>query len=384
MKRLIMLTTLAAVCVFCSGTALAELGWGGGVWPNSGANVVPTGPVDVYGQVFKDGVTPGAGQGPDIEATLTYLTDVGGPYVVVMTYQGEAGNNDEYTGQIAQAHLAGATWVESAVDFHDLTDDTWWIAAADQNGTPGPQLYNVTNVLPNDVEVTFTLCMSGEVTSGPPCVIGSAAEIGSWGTGVIMTQDLVEPDLYAVTVTFLAGGNPSFEYKFKKDACATWEGAPNRPVTLPNDGTTAVTLAADSWNNLPMGCGMGNILQEDFSLCIQVCMEGIENTGAVCVTGNNDELTNWGNGAHMYPVGPNLYQYCLSFEAGIAIPLTIEYKFRKDGCETWESVPNRTFVVDNGLGPEETAMYSWDDQPADCVPVPVEPASWGTVKSLYR
>ncbi len=31
------------------------------------------------------------------------------------------------------------------------------------------------------------------------------------------------------------------------------------------DGTTAVTLNADSWNNLPMGCGLEEFLLEKIS-----------------------------------------------------------------------------------------------------------------------
>ncbi len=53
-----------------------------------------------------------------------------------------------------------------------------------------------------------------------------------------------------------AGGNPSFEYKYRKDGCSTWESVGNRLVTLPTDGTLlsldrlSGLVASDQANNL--------------------------------------------------------------------------------------------------------------------------------------
>jgi hypothetical protein len=218
----------------------------------------------------------------------------------------------------------------------------------------------VTNVLPVDVNVTFKLCMSGEPTSGAPCVIGSAPEIGSWGSGVMMTS--LGGDLYEVVVTFLAGHNPYFEYKFKKDGCSNWEGASNRIVTLPTDGTTSVVLGIDSWNNLPIGCGVGEVLVGERTVCLQVCLDGVDNTGGVCAIGSVPQLSNWGAGVPAVQVGPGLYQTCIVFPAGMAIPLVVEYKFKKDDCGTWESVGNRSFVVDNAMPSEQTLTSNWGRQ----------------------
>lgn len=378
------LFTLAAVVVLAcfAGNALAVIGWAGNVWPNNGAIVVPTAPVNVYVQVWKSGVTDLPGQGADIMVQMSVYNNIGGTDNVVFAYQGDVGSNDEYTGQVAQALLVGASSV--TVDFvvTDLSDGSTYGPINDQAGNTAPLTYNVTNVLPNDVAVTFTLCMSGEVTAGAPCVIGSAAEIGTWGTGVSMTS--LGGDLWEVTVPFLAGGNPYFEYKYKKDGCTNWEGVANRAVTLPTDGSTALSLAADSWNNLPLGCGLGNVLEQDKVVCIQVCLADVPTTGGVCVTGGLAELTNWGNGKPMVLIGDNLYQACLVFAAGAPIPMTFEFKFRKDGCETWESVANRVFTVDNSLPVETTVTYSWDDGPGVCGPVDTQDTNWGSLKSLFR
>ncbi len=376
MKKLLTLT----VCVLVlgvAGSAFAIIDWAGGVWPPDGQNVVPTGPVDVYAQVFKAEVTDAPGQGADIEGLLYYTTDIAPTASAPMTYNTDIGeNNDEYTAQVPQAALLGAAWVDVSILFTDLTDGTDYVVDTVR--------YNVIDVLPNDVTVRFTLCMSGVETMGFPCVIGSAAEIGSWNTGVYMNATST-PELFTVDVIFIAGGNPTFEYKYRKDDCGNWEGTGNRAVTLPTDGTTLVELAPDSWEFLPITCGLGTTLEEDKVICFQVCMDGIENSGAVCTVGGIDELDNWGVGVATEMVGPNLFQTCVVFEAGRPIPLNIEYKFKKDDCNTWEGGGNKLIVLDNSLAPETTVTHNWEDNPDGvCAPVAVEEASWGAIKGMYR
>ncbi len=382
MKKMIMLAS--AVMLLCmAGNALAVIGWAGNVWPNSGAIVTPVNPVDVYAQVWKDGVTDLAGQGVDISADMAITNDLGGSVVVPMTFLGDNGANDEYTTQIPTSMLLGAAWVEVDITFHDLSDATDYTGLLDQASNAAPQHYDVTNVLPNDIDVSFSICMSGEPTTGDVCVIGSAPEIGAWGTGVNLVN--TGGDMWEGVVTFLAGSNPYFEYKFKKDGCSNWEGVANRPVTLPTDGTTAVVLDIQSWNELPMGCGMETFLTEDKVVCIQVCLgEGVTTDGGVCVTGSLAELTTWGDGMPMVQLGPNLYQACLVFTAGTPIPVNFEFKFKKDACQTWESVGNRLFTVDNSVLPETDLVYGWDDGTITCGVVETEDSNWGSVKSMFR
>ncbi|MDX2474527.1 MAG: carbohydrate-binding module family 20 domain-containing protein [Candidatus Krumholzibacteria bacterium] len=382
MKKLIMLA-IVMLALGTAGSAFAVLDWAGAVWPTDGYTVVPTEPIDVYAQVFKGGVTDLPGQGADISAVLKYTTDIAGEVVVPMPYFGDNGvNNDEYSTQVPQAALAGAAWVDVTVVFTDATDGSDYMAT-DQNNSEPPFRYNITNVLPNDVDVTFTLCLSGAETTDGACVIGSAAEITAWGSGVPMTN--IGGELYEVTVTFLAGGNPNFEYKFKKDAgCSTWEGVPNRLMALPTDGSTSVSLSADSWDNAPILCGMGSNLTEDKVVCFQVCLSGVENTGGVCVAGNLPELDTWGAGVPMVQIATDLYQACIVFPAGTAVPLNLEYKFKKDDCATWEGFGNRLFLLDDAAAAETTLTHVWEDGPGVCDPVGVERSTWGGLKTLYR
>ena len=381
MRKLVTLAVMAML-VTAAGSAFGAIGWAGNVWPNSGANITPTGAVDVYAQVWKSGVTDAAGQGADISADMAISNDLGGLITVAMAYNGDVGANDEYTAQIPTSMIMGASWVEVDITFHDLSDGTDYTGLADQAGNPAPQHYVVVNVLPVDVNVTFTVCLSGATTAGDVCVIGSDPAIGTWGAGVPLTN--VDGDLWQGTVTFPAGGNPSFEYKYMKDGCTTWESAGNRAVTLPTDGTAAVALDADSWDNLPMGCGMGSNLTEDKVVCFQVCVAPVGTDGDVCVTGNLPELTAWGTGVPMVQINGDLYQACLVFPAGTAVPVNMEFKFRKDGCNTWESVGNRTFTLDDGSPSETTLTFGWDDAENTCSVVPTEDSSWGNLKSMYR
>ena len=76
MKKLVMLT-VCLVALSIAGNAMATIGWAGNVWPNNGANVVPTEDLNCYVQVWKEGVTPGAGAGADIEGFCDVTTDNG-------------------------------------------------------------------------------------------------------------------------------------------------------------------------------------------------------------------------------------------------------------------------------------------------------------------
>lgn len=381
MKKLITLTVFAML-LSIAGSAFAVIDWAGNTWPNSGANLVPTGDVDVYVQVYKDGITDLPGAGADIMVDMLLTNSAGASFSASLTFLQDVGSNDEFTGQIPQSMLAGSSWVDAEITVSDLSDMSTYVDVTDQAGNVSPFRYNIVNVLPNNVDVTFALCMSGEAFTGVPCVIGDAAEIGAWGTGVNMTQ--VDGDLFEVTITFIAGSNPNFEYKFKKDDCVNWEGIANRPVVLPTDGTPAVTLDTQSWNDLPMGCGAEAPLLEDKTVCFQVCMEGVENTGGVCLVGNLPEFDSWGAGVPMGHLGGGLYQVCITFPMGTLTPVNGEYKFKKDNCETWESVGNRFLTVDNSLVGITTLTHSWDEGPGGCDPVPTEHESWDSLKAQYR
>ncbi len=102
--------------------------------------MVPTGPVDVYAQVFKTGVTDAVGQGADISAVLYYTTDIAAQVAAPMVFLADNGaSNDEYTGQTPQAALLGAAWVDVTAIFTDATDASDFEVVGDQNSNP-PQM----------------------------------------------------------------------------------------------------------------------------------------------------------------------------------------------------------------------------------------------------
>jgi hypothetical protein len=374
--------SVAALMAIAS-QAGAAVGWAGNVYPNNGASIVPTGNVTVYAQVWKGGVTDAPGQGADIAAELRYTTNIAGQVSVPMVYNTDVGNNDEYKGDVPQSALVGASTVDVTVVFTDLTDNATFEVTGDQNGHAPPIQYNVVSVLPNDVAVTFTMCMSGTVTNGAPCVIGSASEIGTWGNGVAMTN--VSGELWNVTVTFHAGDNPAFEYKYKSDGCNNWEFVGNRAVALPTDGTTTVNLNPDSFNNAPLGCNLNQTLASDKTVCFQVCMDtgAPPSTGAICVIGSASQIGSWNTGVTMTQIGAGLYQACVVFPTGMPFQ-TVEYKFKKDDCNTWESVGNRLLTLDNSTPDSQTLTNAWENGTGACAPVPTRRGTWGRLKLMYR
>ena len=376
--------SLLALCLIASlglaADAQAAVGWAGNVWPLSGSLQVPTGPITVYAQVWKGGVTDASGQGADIAATLYYSTNLDPTeYSVGMVFQGDVGSNDEYKGDVPQSALAGCSTVTVHVVFTDLTDNSTYTDVKDQSNAGPPQTFNITNVLPNDVTVKFTMCMSGTATSGAPCVIGSQAPIGNWGTGATMTN--VSGELWQASVVFPAGSNPAFDYKYKSDGCSTWESVGNRSVTLPTDGSTSVDLAADSFNNAPLGCGLAE-LSANKEVCFELCMAGVTGPG-VCVIGSGDQLSNWGSGVAMTALGGDLYRVCVTYLAGTPMQ-NVEFKFKKDDCSTWESVGNRTLVINNDSPATQTIQATWENGTGVCSPVATPRTSWGKVKTIYR
>ena len=251
------------------------------------------------------------------------------------------------------------------------------------------------DTIPNDVTVTFTVCLEGTgdgTSAGPVCVIGAPAILGDWGNGAETPPAMTntEGSLWTVDVTFPAGTDALVEYKYRKDDCSDWEGGDNRSFTLPTDGSTTLTLDADSFNRVsPIGCGLSQTTSEDKTICFQVCLEGISFTGDPCVIGNIPELGEWGTGLSMVQIGPDLYQKCMTFPAGSSVPLDMQYKFQINDCVDFEVLPSGPFdnrehqlTVDSPA--VETLVSVWEDGPGTCSTVSGDEDSWGTVKARYR
>ena len=62
----------------------------------------------------------------------------------------------------------GAGYVDVTVVFDDLADGTQFEITGDQQGNPPPLRYTVVEVTPVDIDVTFTVCLSGAATTGVP------------------------------------------------------------------------------------------------------------------------------------------------------------------------------------------------------------------------
>lgn len=250
MSKLLKVFALSVISLSMATASYGAIGWAGNIWPVDGNTVTDNSNVDVYFQIWKDGVTDQAGQGAGISATLWYGLDMAGPFTpVAMAYNTDVGSNDEYTGQIPSTYFQGEPDVYFYCTAYDSTDATTYEGAQDQNNNDPPFMLNITNVLSQDVTVWFSLCLPDSVgTTGDVCVTGSAAELTNWGDGVVMSQPCPEysPEFYQVGITFAAGGNPYIEFKYKKDGCATWESTGNHSATIDDSNSTYI-LPIDHW-----------------------------------------------------------------------------------------------------------------------------------------
>lgn len=246
MKRLASALMAGALLLTIASVAMGEIGWCGEIWPVTGTPYTSVDNIDTYVQVWKEGVTDTVGQGPDIEAYLYYKCDTDVDFIEVpMTYNVDIGNNDEYTGTIPAGH--GCSTVEFYIKVVDTTDGDECYGQ-DQNQNDPNFFLPITEVTARDVDVTFTVCLGEEETTGNVCVIGSQAPIGNWSTGVVMEQPCpgISPKLYQMTVTFPGGSNPYVEYKYQKDDCGTWDCDPNHSFTIDDSGPSML-LPWDAW-----------------------------------------------------------------------------------------------------------------------------------------
>jgi hypothetical protein len=249
--------TCLVVCLsilLLASSASAVVGWCGNVWPVDGTTYTSEQNIDVYAQVWKEGVTDSAGQGAGIAAAMFYRCQGGIEYnELAMSYNTDTGNNDEYTATIPSTH--GCTTVEFHCVFTDSSDMST-CDGQDQSSNDPPFALPITSVTAQDVTVTFHLCLSGGVeTTGAICVSGDHVELTNWGSGAAMSQECPgdSPNVYTVDVLFASGGNPSVNYKYRKDDCAGWEATGNRQFTIDDSGST-MDLPMDSWEFQTIDC----------------------------------------------------------------------------------------------------------------------------------
>jgi len=146
----------------------------------------------------------------------------------------------------------------------------------------------------------------------------------------------------------------------------------------------------DQWGNppnffLPITAVTAQDVMVKFHLCLP---NGIDSFFDVCVTGSHPALTNWGGGVLMHftcqQASPKLYEVDVLFPAG-SNPY-IEYKYKKDDCNTWEGTGNHSFVINDSAPTQNLSIDGWEYMTPDCpeCPTPVNGASWGIIKALYR
>ena len=236
----------ALLLVAVASTAMGAIGWAGGIWPVNGTAYSSNDNIDVYVQVWKDGCTGPAGPCAGIEATLYYRCTGDVDFIELpMPYFGINGNNDEFSAAIPNTH--GCSEVEFYIMVVDTEDgDTWY--PQDQNFNDPNFFLPITPATAQDVTVLFQLCIP-EGSTGDVCVTGSDPALTNWSQpGVYMAQPCpaVSPNLYQVNVTFLAGTNPTVQYKYQKDDCSAWDCDPNHQFVI-DDSSPTQTLPIDVW-----------------------------------------------------------------------------------------------------------------------------------------
>ena len=141
-RHSIVIALAVLVCSAASSTASADvtLGWYNLQWPPT-INVNLGSPTDtIYGQVWTQGVTDSPGQGAGILAQVGYGPDGTQPTGpgwnwFAMSYNVDAGNNDEYSGTFVPTQ---AGTFDYATRFSGDGGATW--SVADLNG---PQIDNI-------------------------------------------------------------------------------------------------------------------------------------------------------------------------------------------------------------------------------------------------
>jgi hypothetical protein len=224
----------------------------------------------------------------------------------------------------------------------------------------------------------------------PPTVAGDFQdEVGNpsdWDPASSVTE-MSDPDLddvweYSVVVA------PAGDYQCKVTLNKNWDQSTGDNVSFTSDGVNPVTFTYDmSSNTTTVSTEVVTQYPVDvfFTLCLP---DTIDSFFDICVTGSHDVLTNWGDGVLMYQpcpdISPKLYEVSVTFPAG-STPY-VEYKYKKDDCQTWEDGWNHSFTIDDEFMLQILPWDGWEYIPPECPDCssPVEDSSWGTIKSLYK
>jgi len=224
----------------------------------------------------------------------------------------------------------------------------------------------------------------------PPIVAGDMqSELGGsdWDPGDTVNSVMSDPDLDDVW-ELTAVIAPAGDYQCKVVLNNNWDQSTGDNVSFYSDGISPVTFSYDMSSNTT-SVSSQVVTQQDVTVTFTVCLpDSIDSFFDVCVTGSHPSLTDWGFGILMPRPCPDvqakLWSVDVLFPAG-SDPF-VEYKYKKDDCQTWESTWNHSFTIDDSAPTQVLPADVWEYLAPFCPDCssPVEDTSWGTLKSLYR
>jgi hypothetical protein len=246
----------------------------GMTWPRT-LTVNTAGDGNVYGQIFIDGATSGAGAAPNVQAWVGVSSSNDDPSTwgtsawTLATYLGEVGNNDEYKGVISGAGKAVGTQLYYALRWQigtgsyiysgittsgAVAGDAW--GTQNQGSPPVAVTYgNGTLTVESGRTLTFAVNMNVQTNKSLFNPASQGVEVrgsfNGWAGGTATLTDADNDGIY--TGSFVVAGDlgATAQYKFYRTGAtgAGYEGlANNRTVTLGADGVNA-TLDTSYFNN---------------------------------------------------------------------------------------------------------------------------------------
>jgi hypothetical protein len=201
---------------------------------------------------------------------------------------------------------------------------------------------------------------------------------GFWPLDAVYNTDVGNNDEYVVTIdkSYLASTSTVSVY-FK--------------VLDLTDDTVYEGTNDQNGHSPPQTYTVSDVVVQDVTVYFSLCLpDGVDSAGGVCITGGAEELSSWGNGVLMTQpcpeTSPKFYQVGITFAAG-SNPY-VEYKYRKDGCTTWESTGNHSVTIDDSgsvyIIPVVDHWEYYDGEDCPECGVNSDESSWGAAKSIYR
>lgn len=162
------------------------------------------------------------------------------------------------------------------------------------------------------------------------------------------------------------------------------------------DATYYTGAQDQNGNDPPFKLNITGVTQQDVTVYFRLCMppEGhpdyLVDPGDVCVTGDGVPLSEWGSGVLMAQPCPGFsaryYEVAVLFPAG-SNPV-FDYKFRAEGCSTWEYVGNRTATIDDSASSYVIPWVDhWNNYEGDDCPlcgIGAKSSTWGEIKQIHR